>query len=121
MSDSHFYETYNSGKYTIREWSDGTIEYMVDGKLHREDGPAIEHADGDMRWYQHGQRHRVNGPAIEHVGGNRKWYQNDKLHRIDGPAIEFSSGGTFWYYKGEYVECTSQEEFERLIKLKAFW
>ena len=30
------------------------IEYRVDGKLHREDGPAIEHSDGSKEWWVNG-------------------------------------------------------------------
>ncbi len=51
-----------------------------------------------------------------------KWYDvNKKLHRLDGPAVEYNNGTKFWYYHGKYIECSSQEEFEKFLKLKAFW
>ena len=29
----------------------GTKEWHLNGKLHREDGPAVEYSNGDKRWY----------------------------------------------------------------------
>lgn len=40
-------------------------------------------------------------------------------HRENGPAIEWHVRKN-WYYHGEYIHCSSQEEFERLIKLQVF-
>ena len=57
------------------------IEYRLNGKLHRENGPAIIWANGDKEWYINGKLHRKDGPAIESVNGDKKWYMNDKLHR----------------------------------------
>ena len=50
--------------------------WYLNGKLHKENGPAIEHADGHKYWYLNGQRHRENGPAIEHADGCKWWYLN---------------------------------------------
>jgi hypothetical protein len=36
-------------------------------------------------------------------------------------AIEYIGGYKEWYYEGEEINCKSQEEFERIIKLKLFW
>ena len=33
------------------EYGDGTKEWYLNGKLHREDGPAIEWRDGDKEWW----------------------------------------------------------------------
>jgi hypothetical protein len=32
--------------------------YNEDGKLHREDGPAAEYGDGTKEWWINGKRHR---------------------------------------------------------------
>jgi hypothetical protein len=32
----------------------GYVTYRLNGKLHREDGPAIEESDGEKRWYLEG-------------------------------------------------------------------
>lgn len=38
-------------------------------RLHREDGPAIEHATGTREWWLHGLLHREGGPANEYADG----------------------------------------------------
>ena len=49
--------------------------YFLNGKYHRKDGPAIEHADGDKWWYFHGTLHREDGPAVERADGEMNhWY-----------------------------------------------
>jgi hypothetical protein len=74
-------------EYTVRVYDKGTREWYLNGKLHREDGPAIEYANG-----------------------TREWFLNDKLHREDGPAIECVDGSRYWWLNGaEYTE----EEFNK--------
>jgi len=46
--------------------------------------------------------------------------KNNNYHRLDGPAIT-SFGKNYWWYHGRFINCKTQEEFERLIRLKAFW
>lgn len=78
--------------------------------------------DGSKRYYNSkDQHHRIGGPAIVLTGGTKVWYQNGKPHRLDGPAFEWMSRPHQWYFEGELIDCNSQEEFERLIKLKVFW
>ena len=40
--------------YTVTVEDDGTKCWYLDGKRHREDGPAIEYADGDKSWFLNG-------------------------------------------------------------------
>lgn len=61
--------------YTIRFYDNGIIEHMQDGKLHREDGPAIETSAG-KEWYVNGKLHREDGPAIEYNDGTKQWWLN---------------------------------------------
>jgi hypothetical protein len=75
----------------------GCQAYCLADQFHREDGPAIEYANGDCYWYQYGE-----------------------LHRTDGPAID-RNGFQLWYYRGQRIPVTSQEEYSRWLKLKAFW
>jgi hypothetical protein len=70
---------------------------------------------------ENGKLHRQNGAAIEYVNGSKTWYRHGLLHREDGPAIDRSDGYKKWFIYGKEIECSSQKEFERLIKLKAFW
>ncbi len=54
----------------------GDKERRLFGLLHREDGPAVEHADGSKEWWVSGQQHREDGPAIERAGGSKEWWVN---------------------------------------------
>ena len=82
----------------------GNKIWRLDGKRHREDGPAIEGADGTKSWFLHGKLHRENGPAIEYANGNKVWYLNDMRHREDGPAIENANGHKGWYLHSKWYE-----------------
>ena len=53
--------------------------------------------------------------------GSKAWYLNGELSREDGPACEYANGDKEWYLNGKLINCSSNEEFLRLIKLKAFW
>ena len=56
----------------------GNKLWFLNGKLHREDGPAIELTNGTKHWYLNGKYHREDGPAYEHADGTKEWYLNDK-------------------------------------------
>jgi hypothetical protein len=76
-----------SGRARIEQW-------LRDGRLHRDDGPAYveirEDGSQSMGWYRDGKLHRADGPAwIDlHADGSRseRWYLDDAPHRSDGPA-----------------------------------
>ena len=72
--------------------SAGNYHYKVNGKYHREDGPALEY----------------------YGGGGGHWYINGKLHRIDGPAVDYSFGHQEYWLNGSRY---SFEEWDRLRKL----
>jgi len=77
------------------------------------------------RWYEQDNRyHRLNGPSLICSSGYKYWYRRcncySHLHRTDGPALE-SPNANFWYYNGSKIECSTQEEFERIIKLRLLW
>jgi len=86
---------------TVEVYEDGSKRWYLDGKLHREDGPAFEHANGRKDWYLNGERHREDGPAIEWADGTKFWYLNGQRHREDGPAVEWSDGSKEWRVKGQ--------------------
>ena len=65
--------------------------------------------------------HRLNAPAFEYHSGQKYWYQHGKLHRLDGPAKNYSNLDKSWYYQGQIINCSSQEEFERWLKLRLLW
>jgi hypothetical protein len=82
---------------------------------------CVEYYGGTKQWYKDGKLHRIDGPARELINGNKYWLQHGKLHRLDGPAVEYDCGLKYWFYRGVQMFCFSQEEFERILKLKAFW
>lgn len=84
------------------EHADGGREWRSHGKLHRTDGPAIEDADGTKEWWAHGERHRIDGPAVEQSNGSKHWWVDGKLHRPDGPALEWANGHKEWWANGEH-------------------
>lgn len=45
---------------------DSHMTYWVNDNLqyHRENGPAVIHSDGTQEWWQNGKLHREDGPAI---------------------------------------------------------
>ena len=62
----------------ILEHTNGGKEWYLNGKCHREDGPAVEYADGGKEWWLNGKLHREDGPAIDCVNVVKEWYLNDK-------------------------------------------
>lgn len=54
--------------------------YFKKGKLHREDGPAIECLDGGKHWFKDENHHRINGPAVEYPSGYKEWWVDNFLY-----------------------------------------
>jgi len=100
--DRSEYVSLGSGKEMIFDFS-GNKRWYLNGKLHREDGPAFVYPDGIEVWYLNGKHHREDGPAIYNPTdpeGSEGWYLNGKLHREDGPARTTSKGLQEWYRNG---------------------
>jgi hypothetical protein len=79
-----------------------------------------------FRFFKNDKLHREDGHAVEYDSGAKLWYYEGKKHRIDGPAVEIPKNYPFdalkaWYFHGKHISCSSQEEFEKLLRLKAFW
>ena len=64
----------------IAEYPNGTKCWHKEGKLHREDGPAIEFASGTKYWYKEGKYHRLDGPAVEYSDGTKEWWIEDNFY-----------------------------------------
>jgi hypothetical protein len=75
---------------------------------------------GNVKWSLNGKLHREDGPAVECSNGNKLWYINGKLHREDGSAVEYADGYKEWHYQGKHIDCKDNQEFLRMIKLMAF-
>ena len=79
----------------VKYWSDAPNNYT---------GIAID-KNGHKKWYLNGKYHREDGPASEYAGGSKVWYLNGEYHREDGPAVEYASGGKSWFLNNkQYTE-----------------
>jgi hypothetical protein len=67
-------------EYTVKVFDNGTRYWYLNGKYHREDGPAIEWADGSNEWWLNGERHREDGPAIEYSDLTPEWWLNGEKY-----------------------------------------
>ena len=66
--------------------------------------------EGGTFWHLNGKRHREDGPACVYANGDKAWYINDKLHREDGPAIERAEGNKWWYINDDLL---TEDEFNQ--------
>ena len=80
------------------------FEKDEDGKRCRSNNLLLTiNANGDKEWWLEGKRHRDDGPAIIAVNGNKYWYRNGKLHRTNGPAVEWHNGDIQYWIDGNHV------------------
>ena len=49
------------------------------------------------------------------------YYLGEGYHRELGPAVIYDDGRMEWYWDDKKIPVNSQEEFEKYLKLKAFW
>jgi len=80
-----------------------TKSWFKNGKLHKDDGPAIISTTGAKYWYQNGILHRLDGPAVICPVGSQYWYKHGLLHREDGPAVKTDTYEE-WYINGKNIE-----------------
>jgi len=86
---------------TVKTVTNHKIEYTINGKKHRLDGPAgiynisKENPLGTIQhWYKDGKKHRLDGPAVitciskeNPLGTYQEWHKEGKQHRLDGPTV----------------------------------
>ena len=91
-------------EYKVRVYEGGIVEWRLDGKLHREDGPA-EISCNTQSWWLNGKRHREDGPAmIKNELRYQSWWLNGERHREDGPALIDGNYQSWWLNGIEYTE-----------------
>jgi hypothetical protein len=95
------------------EWAEGVKEWFRYDQLHREDGPAREFPDGHQEWYRNGLLHREDGPAMEFPDGHREWWNNGRCHREDGPAVVDKYGEAYWYLNDKEL---TQTQFNNIME-----
>jgi hypothetical protein len=75
FKDGDFSYYSNGNKYFFFEQENGTKEYYRwDGKLSKENGPAVVYANGDVEYWLFGIRHRTDGPAVVY-GDKQYWFE----------------------------------------------
>ncbi len=94
----------------------GDYHWLLNGRQHRDDGPAIEWANGTKFWFLNGKQHRENGHAVEYSNGEKCWFLNGQRHRDDGPAAISFNGTKEWWLNNEQL--TQEEWFSRLTPEK---
>ncbi len=77
--------------------SRGSVCYIKDGELHREDGPAIEWSSGRKVWYKNNKVHREDGPAVEWGDCGEEWWINDKRYKT---KEEYKEALKIWKMNG---------------------
>jgi hypothetical protein len=80
----------------------------------------FEHSNGTKEWYLNGKRHREDGPAIEWSDGSKWWYLNGELHREDGPAIEHPDGSKYWWLNGEQISLKTESDDPKVKRLQEY-
>ena len=71
-------------EYTVKVNAKGTKYWLLNDKLHREDGPAIEYASGYKYWYLNDKRVTEE----EHKRRTSKAACSGKVVEIDGIKYE---------------------------------
>lgn len=80
----------------------GLKKWYNNGKLHRENGPAVITEKGDEFWYIDDKLHREDDqPAMIFKNGRKEWYNHGKLHRESGPAVVSHNGDQEFWINGE--------------------
>jgi hypothetical protein len=77
--------------------------FYLNGKLHREDGPAVIYPNGTKVWLLNDKLHREDGPAYIGSDGRQEWYLNGNIHREDGPAVIYPSGTQEWWLNDKEI------------------
>lgn len=71
----------------------------------------------------------MKNPAIGYYENGQKSYEEYwkgyNLHRLDGPAAQYwrrngELSCAIYYINGEEIECSSDQEFEKIVKLLIF-
>ena len=73
----------------------GFESWYLNGRYHKEDGPAIINLRGSEEWQQDGELHRIDGPAVINSNGYEAWYKNDKMRYR---AVEVTKRRTFYHW-----------------------
>lgn len=127
------FDTVQPGGYDeIWVRGDGYLRFLRDGKMHRDNGPALFGPEGDYQHWISGQPvvapqsdlilREIDSEGTQHwespsgkrtatrtADGYEEHRQDGDLHRDGGPALVHRRGEGDWYQHGTYVECPVPE------------
>jgi hypothetical protein len=109
------YNTQVPNNYTgIVKYFNGDKAWYLNGKLHREDGPAVIKPDGTKAWLLNGEYYRIDGPTNEYANGTKDWWLNyELLFRLPSKSQPFVLLEEFVDEKGnERIKVLTQEGIE---------
>lgn len=89
--------------------NDDTIYHMKNGKVHRDDGAAIEYYSGHKEWHVNGQYHREDGPACIYSTGLIYFYYKGKCY---GSKVQFKTNNSWLKKVAELKYLESLEIFK---------
>ena len=78
-------------EYTVKAYHNGDKIWCLNGKVHREDGPAVEYANGHKVWYLNGK----NLTEQEHKKATTKATCVGKEVEIDGVTYVLKLKGQY--------------------------
>ncbi len=87
MKGGKVHRSPSSGGGPTSERVDGLVEWFVNGKFHREDGPSDMWSEYSIIWDIEGKRHRDDGPAEIFVDGEIEWCRHGQRYRDSGPDV----------------------------------
>lgn len=74
--------------------------------------------------------HKIDGPALQYwysdgIINSQFYFIDGKHHRLDGPSyISYDESGVTiskeYWINGEEIDCSSDEEFKKIVKLLSF-
>ena len=80
------------------------------------------YSNGSKYWYLNGKPHREDGPAVEYSDGTKQWCLYGEFHNLDGPAHRVSTGYHEWWVSGNHyythAEYKTAVENYRMINKK---
>ena len=87
---------------------------LSNGKLHREDGPAVEYADGGESWYRFDVPHRTDGYAIIDVADDVKSFyilgkRYDDVYEWAEAALQYEHPDDWHKFTDEEIEGKVQQ------------
>jgi len=109
------YQYYSNGKYQYKpydiikgssiRYASNYCEYLLDGEIYRENGPAIIYNDGSERkeWVIYNRRHKEDGPAVIWSGGGKEYW-------LDGNHYPKIKNDVQWLIEVQRVKRKQKEE-----------